>query len=91
MREREKKLLMNLSPYKLTLAAIFAVIILSSTIVFILGGPTNAAPYLTFIGSVAIPTLLALFKMEQNTVVQNERHEENQDKLATLAKELKAK
>jgi hypothetical protein len=81
----------SLSPYKLTVVGAFIVIVLSSALVFVLDGPTNAAPYLTFIGSVAVPVLLALFKLEQNTAVRETQHQENSDKLNELKQELDTK
>jgi len=81
----------SLSPYKLTIVGAFIVVILSTVMVIVFGGTSNAAPYLAFVGSVALPMLLALAKLEQNTATRETQHQENTDKLNELKQELAQK
>lgn len=77
--------LQDISPYKMTLLGAVIVLALSYAALVALGGAQNAAPYLTLIGSVAIPALLALLRADQTAAQQKtafreqqSNHQENQ-------------
>lgn len=78
----------NLSPYRLTIIAAVVVVVLSAALVIIYQGPANASTYLALVGTVAIPSLLALFKAEQNANTTAQLHQENSDKIEELQREL---
>lgn len=68
----------SLTPYRLTVVGAIVVLVLSVGIVITLGGAATASPYLQLVGAIAIPALIGLFKLEQNSVVQREQHAQNQ-------------
>jgi Na+(H+)/acetate symporter ActP len=74
----------ELSPYKLTIVAAIVVLILSAGLLGMLGGWQNAAPYLTLVGTVAVPSLLVLLRSESNSKQLTEAHEENKTAISSL-------
>jgi hypothetical protein len=74
-----------LSPYRLTLVGGVVIVIVSVGLVEIFGTSDQAKAYLAFVASAGVPLLLALFKLEQNSVVGAARHAENKQVLANLA------
>jgi len=76
----------NLSIYRLTIVGGIVVIVLSGGLVVILS-PQNAGLYLPLISSVAIPGLLALFKLEQNSQTNADQHKQNSAAIAKLSRD----
>jgi hypothetical protein len=86
---------MEISAYRLTIIAALVVVVLSVGLVGALGGFANAGPYLTLVGTVAIPSLLQLAKSEANSkkidaveVETEVRHVENVNNLEQLRQEI---
>lgn len=80
----------SLSPYRLTLVAAIVVLVLSVGVLFVVLGPSAAAPYATIVASMAVPGLFGLFKIEQTAKVQAEQHVENQSEIATTQQNIVA-
>lgn len=58
---------LEISAFKLTIIAAVVVLVLSVGLVGILGGDWKAAaPYITLVGTIAIPSLLSLARSEAN-------------------------
>lgn len=78
----------DLSPYKLSILAAIVVLVLSAAVVGLVGGWANAGIYLSLVGTVAVPSLLALLRSEATAKKLDEAHGENQDAIATLASKI---
>lgn len=82
----------DITPYRLTIIGAVVVLCLSVVVLTLFGGPQNAAPYLSLIGSIAIPALLSLWRAEGNSQQMSELkhqqaslHAENQVRLQSVA------
>ena len=80
----------NLTAYRLTLVGALVVVVLSVGIVITLDGLNNAAPYIQLVGAIAIPAVIGLFKLEQNSLVQQSQHEQNAAKLTATDEKIDA-
>ena len=79
---------MDLNPYRLTILGVVLVIVLGAGLVVLIGGAQTATPYLSLAG-LAIPGLLALFRLERNNQKLSEFHSENQEQFAELRRALR--
>lgn len=73
----------EISTYRLTLIAGVVVLVLSVGLITVIA-PSQSAQYITLVGTIAIPGLFALFRLEASAKQNELRHEENKETLGKL-------